>query len=201
MQSTLDPTGTYQKENNHEKPTTHSPSSLKGWQPQADKVNREAREGALGYGVDVLHINNHTIYKHYTPNLPRNHQLKEKAKRLRKAGILSEVLFWQQVHQKKFYGIDFDRQCIIGHYIVDFYIKSLSLVIEIDGSSHDAKGAYDEERHVFLQSLKLNIYRIENKEIKSNLSGVMQNLEDYIVLTYSTPHPSGTPLQEGNNDA
>ncbi|MBP1163359.1 very-short-patch-repair endonuclease [Chryseobacterium sp. PvR013] len=41
--------------------------------------------------------------------------------------------------QKKFHTIDFDRQRIIGNYIVDFYVKTLGLIIEIDGSSHDEK--------------------------------------------------------------
>jgi len=42
------------------------------------------------------------------------------------------VLFWKQVHKGKFYGINFNRQKIIGRYIVDFYVPSLSLVIEIE---------------------------------------------------------------------
>jgi len=161
---------------------------MKGWQSKTD-------------GVGVLQTNKCTIYKHLTPNLPHNPKLTTKAKALRKAGVLSEVLFWQQVHQKKFYGIDFDQQCIIGQYIVDFYVKSLSLVIEIDGSSHLAKGGYDEEIETFLASLGLNVYRIEDKLIKRNIELVMRNLEDYIIKTYSTPLPSGTPLKEGSKNA
>ena len=47
------------------------------------------------------------------------------------------MLFWQQVHKGKFHGINFNRQKIIGNYIVDFYVPSLSLVIEIEGWSHN----------------------------------------------------------------
>jgi len=50
--------------------------------------------------------------------------LKLLAKEKQKAGIYSEVLFWQQVRNKQFYQIDFDRQRIIGNYSVDFYVKS-----------------------------------------------------------------------------
>ena len=150
---------------------THSPSSLKGWQPKAD-------------GVDTFIINGHKVPKHYTANLPRNLKLKNKAKALRQAGVLSEVLFWQRMHHKKFHGIDVDRQRIIGHYIVDFYIKSLSLVIEIDGQSHDAKGVYDEERQRYLESLGLMVYRIDDKDVKQNLDEVMQQLESFIVSNY-----------------
>jgi len=54
-------------------------------------------------------------------SLPFNPQLRERAKELRNARNLSEVLFWQQVNKKKFKGYDFDRQKIIGNYIVDFF--------------------------------------------------------------------------------
>ena len=84
-------------------------------------------------------INDITIYRKVTQNLPYNSALLNRAKKLRKAGVLSEVVFWRQVRSKSFSGIDFDRQRIIGNYIVDFYVKSLGLVIEIDGSSHNEK--------------------------------------------------------------
>ena len=146
-------------------------------------------------------IHGKTIYKHQTPNLPRNPKLKDKAKALRKAGVLSEVLFWQQVQQKKFHGIDFDRQRIIGHYIVDFYIKSLSLVIEVDGESHDTKGAYDEKRQNYLQRLGLLVYRIEDKQVKQDIGLVMRQLEDFIVQSYTNTPPLRAPLfKEGNNN-
>ncbi|MCY7291467.1 MAG: DUF559 domain-containing protein [Ferruginibacter sp.] len=60
--------------------------------------------------------------------------------------MLSEVLFWQQVHKGVFHKIDFNRQRIIGNYIVDLYVRSLGLIIEIDGSRHDHKAIYDAER-------------------------------------------------------
>src|SRR5699024_5347862 len=52
---------------------------------------------------------------HYRPsknyfNLPYNPELKERARELRQAGNLSEVLFWNQVKNKQFKGFDFDRQ-------------------------------------------------------------------------------------------
>jgi very-short-patch-repair endonuclease len=63
------------------------------------------------------------------------------------------VLFWQQVHKGIFHKIDFDRQRIIGHYIVDFYVKALGLIIEIDGVSHDHKASYDSEKQAYLENL------------------------------------------------
>ena len=34
---------------------------------------------------------------------------------------MAEIAFWKQVHKKMFYGLDFDRQKVIGNYIVDNY--------------------------------------------------------------------------------
>ncbi|MCX6294246.1 MAG: DUF559 domain-containing protein, partial [Sphingobacteriales bacterium] len=82
---------------------------------------------------EVLTIINGTkIYRNFVENLPRSSRLNQLSKDKRKEGILSEVLFWKQVHKGYFHKIDFDRQRIIGNYIVDFYVKSLGLIVEVD---------------------------------------------------------------------
>ena len=55
-------------------------------------------------------------------NLPANPKLSHYARNNRKAGNLAEIVFWIQVHRKMFHGLDFDRQKVIGNYIVDFYV-------------------------------------------------------------------------------
>ena len=100
---------------------------------------------------------------------------------MRKAGVLTEVIFWLQVHKGIFWKIDFDRQRIIGNYIVDFYVITLGLVIEIDGSSHDNKEQYDQKREEYLLSLGLKVYRISDLRIKHDLNNVMMELEKYII--------------------
>ena len=65
-------------------------------------------------------INGNPVHKNFLQNLPYNPARTGRAKKLRKAGVYSEVVFCQQVHKSKFYGIDFDRQRIIGNYIADF---------------------------------------------------------------------------------
>ena len=130
--------------------------------------------------ITLTAINNTPIIRNFVENLPYNPRLKQLAKDKRKAGILSEVLFWQQVHKGKFHKIDFDRQRIIGNYIVDFYVKTLGLIIEIDGSSHDNKQEYDAIRQAYLESFGLKMYRILDWDVKQHLTGVMQALENYI---------------------
>lgn len=181
-----------------------SPSSLKGCPkdgvvessstkdcPKGGVVDSNSmKDCPKGGVVDYFMVNNTPVYKRYTPNLPYHPNLKLRARELRKAGILSEVLFWQVVHQGHFWGIDFDRQRVIGDYIVDFYVKSLSLVVEIDGSSHEGKEEYDNERQSFLESLGLKVFRIEDYRVKSDLDAVMKELEDFIIKEYSVHDPS-----------
>ncbi|WP_228376961.1 endonuclease domain-containing protein [Chryseobacterium vrystaatense] len=82
--------------------------------------------------------------------------------------------------------MDFDRQRIIGNYIVDFYVKILGLVIEIDGSSHDEKEVYDGIRQEYLESLGLLVFRITDFDIRNNIAFVMKDLEYFIILHYGT---------------
>ena len=116
--------------------------------------------------------------------LPYNAHLKERAKEMRKAHNLPEVLFWQQVTKGGFHKIDFDRQRIIGSYIVDFYVKALGLIIEIDGSSHDNKVDYDKEREDYLISFGLKLHRITVNDILKHLPLAMIELEDFIIKNY-----------------
>ena len=132
----------------------------------------------------TAYINGHPIYRNFIENLPYNIKLKTRARALRKAGVLSEVIFWKQVHKEIFWKIDFDRQRIISNYIVDFYVKTLGLVIEIDGSSHNDKEDYDQKREDYFISLGLKVYRISELRVKHDLNNVMMELEKYIMKEF-----------------
>lgn len=133
----------------------------------------------------LTHINGIEIFRRKIEVLPRNKELLSRSRSLRKGYVLSEVIFWKQVRNKEFHQIDFDRQKIIGNYIVDFYVKSLGVVVEIDGTSHNDKEEYDEKRQLFLESLDLVVYRISDNRIKNDLGNVMKELEDFIIEKFS----------------
>ena len=134
--------------------------------------------------ADTIAINGNIIKQFPVTKLPYNSNLKERARKLRQARNLSEVLFWKQVTKGGFHNIDFDRQRVIGNYIVDFYIKKLGLVIEIDGTSHIGKEVYDQERENFLISLGLKVYRITVGDILNNMTKTIVELEEYIIKNY-----------------
>ena len=133
----------------------------------------------------LTYIQGIEIFRRKIELLPKNKDLLSRSRSLRKGYVLSEVVFWKQVRNKEFHQIDFDRQKIIGNYIVDFYIKSLGIVIEIDGSSHNDKEDYDNKRQLFLESLDLVVYRISDYRIKNDLRNVMKELEDFIIEKFS----------------
>lgn len=120
-------------------------------------------------------------------HLPFNPKLKDRAKALRKAGNLAEVLLWNQIKGNQLLGLDFDRQKIIGHYIVDFYCAQQQVVIEVDGSSHDDKQEYDAERDAFLRGLGLFVIHILDTDVKHNLVNVITMLSQHQALTHSPP--------------
>ena len=116
--------------------------------------------------------NSKSLYPYW--EIPKNKLLVDRAKNLRKAGNLSEVLFWKTFKDKNKFGFDIDRQVIIGSYIVVFFIPELGLVFEIDGSSHDNKMEYDAERDTFMKDLNLQVVRILDIDVKKNMASVYQ---------------------------
>ncbi len=111
---------------------------------------------------------------HYNP------KLKVLSRNLRKKGVLSEVLLWDQLKGKKMKGYQFTRQKPVDNFIVDFFCNKLKLVIEIDGISHNEKYEADINRQERLERLGLFFLRFRDLDVKKNLSGVMRQLEMWI---------------------
>ena len=59
-----------------------------------------------------------------------------KARKLRRAMTLPEVLLWRELRQRPG-GLKFRRQHASGPYICDFYCVDARLVVEVDGEAHD----------------------------------------------------------------
>jgi very-short-patch-repair endonuclease len=132
--------------------------------------------------------------------LPFNPKLKQRAKELRQAGMLHEALLWNQLKRKQLQGLDFDRQKIIGNYIVDFFCAELGLVIEADGASHDGREDYDAQRDAYLKGLGLTVIHITVKDILQNMDGVLAGLGRDLALMERPPRQAlpATPPEEGN---
>lgn len=79
-----------------------------------------------------------------------------------------ERMIWSLLRAQRM-GYKFHRQKPIGTYIVDFYAPDISLVIEIDGESHEETLEYDAKRTEYLNSLGIHVLRYTNQEVVGSL--------------------------------
>ena len=100
------------------------------------------------------------------------------AKSLRKNMTRHERKLWYEFLRE--YHIRFQRQKVIGNYIVDFYCAKAGLVIELDGNQHfetEESILKDNLRTDYLKSKKLKVIRVSNIDIDNNFRGVCEFID------------------------
>ena len=119
-------------------------------------------------------------------NKTNNPKLTENAKKLRTNMTKEERHLWYDF--LKGLPITGNRQKVIGKYIVDFYIASSKLVIELDGSQHyEDKGIEnDVKREKFLTSLGIKVLRYSNLDINQRFEVVCQDILNNINISSVT---------------
>ena len=102
------------------------------------------------------------------------------ARMLRRNMTQEERKLWYEF--LRYYPVPFQKQKILGQYIVDFYCAKAKLVIELDGSQHYTKTGVekDAERTAYLEQYGLKIVRIPNKTVHQNFSGVCKYIEQLV---------------------
>lgn len=102
-------------------------------------------------------------------------------KDLRNYATPQEIILWSRLRKSQL-GYKFRRQHSIGKYIVDFYCPEKKLIIEVDGGQHDEENArkYDENRTKYFESLGVKVLRCWDNEINNNISGVIQEIVNYL---------------------
>jgi very-short-patch-repair endonuclease len=75
---------------------------------------------------------------------------KLQAKRLRHEMTEAETKLWHQLRAKRFEDYKFRRQVAIGRYIMDFGCHAEKVIVEVDGSQHEAS-EHDAVRDAWLQ--------------------------------------------------
>ena len=124
-------------------------------------------------------------------NKTNNSKLTRNAQALRRNMTKEEKHLWYDF--LKTLPVTVNRQKVIGNYIVDFYIATLKIVIELDGSQHyEDKGIEcDKKRDKFLNSLGIKVLRYSNLDIAQRFEGVC---EDILSKIYTSPPPVAEPL-------
>ena len=109
-----------------------------------------------------------------------NKKLTPNAKVLRRGMTKEERHLWYDF--LKTLPVTVHRQKVIGQYIVDFYVASEKIAIELDGSLHyeDDGVKKDAERDIYLKSQGLTILRYSNADVNRNFQGVCQDILKHI---------------------
>ena len=112
-----------------------------------------------------------------------NKKLTGNSKRLRREMTKEERHLWYDF--LKTLPLTVHRQKIINSYIVDFYIASEKIVIELDGSQHyeDKEKTKDEIRDQYLRSIGCRILRYSNYEINKQFREVCQDIYNHLSIS------------------
>jgi len=99
-------------------------------------------------------------------------------KKLRNLMTEPECRLWYYIRNKQLHGLKFRRQYGIGKYVVDFYCPSQTLVLEIDGDSHDQQYEIRQDgvRKKYLERVYMKILRFTNEEVMHNMRGVLERI-------------------------
>jgi very-short-patch-repair endonuclease len=115
------------------------------------------------------------------------------AKQMRREMTAAEKRLWFEIRAKRFFGVKFRTQKVIGRYIADFSSREPMLVVELDGGTHVDREMYDAIRTDYLNEQGYKVIRFLNLEIFENLDGVLETLAFYV---QTPPLPTLSPEGE-----
>ena len=80
-----------------------------------------------------------------------------------------------------------NRQKNIDNYIIDFFISSKGIAIEIDGRQHNIEenAEADKKRDAFLNSLKITVLRYSNEDINKRFNIICEDILTKLGLSAS----------------
>ena len=105
-----------------------------------------------------------------------NKKLVSSAQELRKNMTAEERHLWYDFLKEL--PVPVKRQKNIGNYILDFYIPSAKLAIEIDGRQHKLTENREEDRirDEFLNGLDITVVRYTNDDIRTRFQAVEKDI-------------------------
>ena len=120
---------------------------------------------------------------------PYNKTLTEFSKELRKNMTPEEKHLWYDF--LKYLPMTVKRQYVVVNYILDFFIPTANIAIELDGSQHgepEARKA-DQERDRDLLSMGIKTLRYTNIDINKNFDGVIIDIMKNVGINYGDLKP------------
>ena len=112
-----------------------------------------------------------------------NKSLRRNAQALRRQMTPEEKHLWYDFLKKL--PVTVNRQKQIENYILDFYIASAKIAIEIDGSGHNLseKRQADEMRDIALAELGIRVMRYTNLDVRNRFYAVCEDILKNLGLT------------------
>ncbi len=106
----------------------------------------------------------------------RDERLRGNSQRLRREMTKEERHLWYDFLETL--PVPVKRQAVVGPYILDFYIPSAHLVIELDGSQHyeETGKEQDRQRDAYLKGRGLQVLRYSNLDVNQHFSGVCEDI-------------------------
>ncbi|NMW32375.1 DUF559 domain-containing protein [Altererythrobacter sp. RZ02] len=118
---------------------------------------------------------------------PRNTR---RARALRRCATPAERALWAYLSRSAL-GVKFSRQMPVGPFFADFLCRSLKLVIELDGHSHDIAPQRDPIRDRWLIDHGYSVLHFTNGDIRGNVEGVVTTIRLKIEELQSLPPAGG----------
>ena len=131
---------------------------------------------------------------------PYNKSLTEYAQELRKNMTPEEKHLWYDF--LKLLPITVKRQYVVGNYILDFFIPSANIAIELDGSQHyepEAREA-DRVRDAELETVGIMVIRYLNVEVNKNFDGVITDIMKHLSSSSDGNAATFSCLGEGKKE-
>jgi very-short-patch-repair endonuclease len=128
-------------------------------------------------------IRSASVYGGRTPSLSR---------KLRSSETDAEHLLWRHLRNRGVGRAKFRRQQALGPYLLDFYCHEHGLVVEVDGSQHfeEPIASTDQVRTRWLEERGLRVLRFTNREVLTEMVGVLERILFELEGARPSPYPS-----------
>ncbi|MGF1550562.1 MAG: DUF559 domain-containing protein [Sphingomonadaceae bacterium] len=150
----------------------------KGWDPKAPPLQGRGK----GWGLSVEQLA----------------ELHRRAAEMRRNPTEPEKRLWRHVSNAQLNDHKFRRQSVIGRFIADFLCPQKSLIVEVDGDTHDE--AKDRLRDDMLARHGFRVLRVTNDDVMTNMDGVLTHILAKLNEApdrWNKPHPGPSPEGEG----
>jgi len=115
------------------------------------------------------------------------------ARRLRREMTLPEIVLWRALRRKALEGLRFRKQHPMGGCVLDFYLPSARLAVEVDGEAHDRgdRPERDARRDAWLAARGVAVLRFAARDVldEGGLESVLLAIAEAAKSRTASPPP------------